>query len=127
TNRVTRLEAQTAALDVVLLLDDRFGGDDRAAERNVALSQAIDAVEPALARLGHQSRRIALAAGIPEVISQLTGDPPDVVLQLGNPTAVAGAGDAQVTALLDLLRIPHASESPETLMLARDKAHAKLM
>ncbi len=116
-------------LDVVLLLDDprEFGGRSDGYETLLFVSEVVDALEPALQRLGHRPRRMSFAMGVPELMAQLDARRPDVVFHLGQPVPTDPAGEAHVTAMLDLLGIAHTSESPETLMLARDKARAKAL
>ncbi len=117
--------AQTP-LDVVLLVDDtsQLVNED-SAETFLFASEAIDAIEAALGRLGHRHRRLSFEIGVPQMVARLSSEPTDVVFHLGQPVPTDPQGEAQVTALLDLLRIAHTSESPETLMLAGDKARAK--
>lgn len=126
---MTATDVRTAALDVVLLLDDardlvaRVDGS----ETFLFVSEVVDALEPALQRLGHHSRRVSFAMGVPALVAHLDSEPPDVVFHLGQSAPTDPANEAHVTAMLDLLRMPHTSESPETLMLARDKARAKAL
>lgn len=117
------------ALDVLLLLDDttELAGRSDGCETYLFVSEVVEALEAALERLGHRSRRASFAMGVAPLIAHLDSQPPDVVFHLGQPTPTDPASEAQVTAVLDLLRIPHTSESSETLTLARDKARAKAL
>jgi D-alanine-D-alanine ligase len=117
------------SLDVVLLVDGvgEFGqGSDRD-KTLLAASEVVEAIEPSLVRLGHRPRRMSFTDGIAQVVARLDAVPPDVVFLLGRPVPSDPAGDAQVAALLDLLGLAHTSESPETLLLARDKVRAKAL
>lgn len=126
---MTTAPARAASLDVLLLLDDTRALEQypEGAETFLFVSEVVEALEPALERLGHRSRRLSFAVGVPEVVGRLACDPPDVVFHLGQPVPTDPACEAQVTALLELLGRPHTSESPETLVLARDKVRAKAL
>jgi D-alanine-D-alanine ligase len=126
---VTVADVATQSLDVLLLLDDttELAGRLDGSETFLFVSEVVEALEPALERLGHRSRRASFAMGVAPLIAHLDSQPPDVVFHLGQPAPTDPSSEAQVTAVLDLLRIPHTSESPETLMLARDKARAKAL
>jgi D-alanine-D-alanine ligase len=126
---IATVDAQPKRLEVVLLLDDpgEFGDRSDGYETFLYVSEVVDALEPALERLGHRSRRLSFAMGVPALIAQLDAQRPDVVFHLGQPVPTDPAGEAHVTAMLDLLGLAHTSESPETLMLARDKARAKAL
>jgi D-alanine-D-alanine ligase len=116
------------SLDVTLLLDDTSSFSPTDGNESVLLAaESVEAVEAALVRLGHRPRRLSFALGVPSVIDQLATARPDVVFHLGQPDPADPAGEAQVTALLDLLGLPHTSEPTETLMLAGDKARAKAL
>jgi D-alanine-D-alanine ligase len=114
-------------LDVTLLLDDTRSLSTDGNESILFVSEAVDAIEAALVRLGHRPRRLSFAVGVTDVIAQLATARPDVVFPLGQPAPADPASEAQVTALLDLLGLPHTSESPDTQMLAADKARAKAL
>jgi D-alanine-D-alanine ligase len=124
--RTTHGGVAQAPLDVVLLVDDISGlVNEDSAETFLFASEAVEAIETALARLGHRHRRLSFEMGVPEMVARLSSEPPDVVFHLGQPVPTDPLGEAQVTALLDMLRIAHTSEAPATLMLAGDKALAK--
>lgn len=123
---MTQYGAASLALDVALLIDDtsQLAGQD-SPETFLFASEAADAIEASLTRLGHRSRRLSFEMGVPRIVSILSSDPVDVVFHLGAPEPADPESEEQVTALLNLLRIAHTSESPETMMLARDKARVK--
>jgi D-alanine-D-alanine ligase len=109
-----------------LLLDDP--GAVAGCEGNESylfVSEVVVALEASLPRLGHRARRLSFASGTRQVIAALLAEPPDVIFHLGDPKPTDPASEAKVTALLDLLDLPHTSESPEALMLAWDKIRAK--
>ncbi len=123
---MTPYGVSSVSLDVALLVDDTSQlADQDSPETFLFVSEAIEAIEAALERLGHRSRRLSFEMGVPQIISVLSTDPVDVVFHLGQPDPTDPESEEQVTALLNLLRIAHTSESPETLMLARDKARVK--
>ncbi len=126
---MTATGIRTEALDIVLLLDDasELAAHPDGHETFLFVSEVVDALEPTLERLGHRSRRASFTMGVPALVDHLDSQRPDVVFHLGQPAPTDPASEAQVTALLDLLQIPHTSESPETLMFARDKARAKAL
>jgi D-alanine-D-alanine ligase len=115
-------------LDVVLLLDDARGlhGKD-GSETFLFVSEAVVAIEAALARLGHRSRQLSFDMGVPRLVARLDAQRPDVVFQLGQPIPTDPESEWSVTGLLDLLGLAHTSESAETLVLACDKARAKAL
>jgi D-alanine-D-alanine ligase len=109
-----------------LLLDDPGALEGcEGSESYLFVSEVVAALEESLPRLGHRARRLSFASGTKEVIAALLAEPPDVIFNLGAPKPTDPASEAQVTALLDLLDLPHTSESPEALMLAWDKIRAK--
>jgi D-alanine-D-alanine ligase len=119
---------QGGSLDVVLLLDDAAGLTSQdSTETFLFVADAVDAIEAALRSLGPRPRRLSFEVGVPPTIERLTSDRPDVVFVLGQPVPDDPEGEAQVAALLDLLRIPHTSESFDTLVLARDKPRVKMV
>lgn len=110
------------------MLDDAAGLTSQdSIETFLSVGEAVDAIEAALASLGHRPRRLSFDVGVPAAIERLTSDRPDVVFVLGQPVPDDPEGEAQVAALLDLLRIPHTSESLDTLVLARDKPRVKMV
>ena len=114
------------ALDVALLVDDTSQlAEQDSPETFLFATEAVEAIEAALARLGHRSRRLSFEMGVPRMVSVLSSGSVDVVFHLGQPDPTDPESEEQVAALLNLLRIAHTSESPETLMLARDKARVK--
>ena len=120
--------AQGGSLDVVLLLDDAGGLTSQdSTETFLSVTEGVDAIEAALRSLGHRPRRLSFDVGVPAAIERLTSDRPDVVFVLGQPVPDDPEGEAQVAALLDLLRIPHTSESFDALVLARDKPRVKMV
>jgi D-alanine-D-alanine ligase len=121
--------ARSENLDVALLLDDpsEFSGEREGNESFLFVSEAVEAIEGALARLGHRARHLPFTMGLRNVIASLYDQRPDVVFALGQPIPTDPACEAHVTGLLDLLGIAHTSESAETLVLARDKVRAKAL
>lgn len=113
-------------LNVALLVDatSQLAGQD-SPEYFLFGSEAVEAIDAALSRLGHRPRRLSFDMGVSRMVALLSSDPVDVVFLLGQPEATDPAGEAKVAALLDLLQIAHTSESTEALMLATDKARAK--
>lgn len=116
------------ALDVVLLLDDPTGlTSTDSTETFLFVDEAVVAIEAALTTLGHRPRRLSFELGVSSVIESLTAQRPDVVVVLGQPVPDDPDGESQVVALLDLLRIPHTSESVDALALVRDKPRVKMV
>jgi D-alanine-D-alanine ligase len=115
-----------APLDVVLVVDDTSTlVNEDSAETFLFASEAVDAIEAALGRLGHRHRRLSFEIGVPQMVARLSSYSHDVLAHRREPVPTYPDGEAQLIALLDLLRIAHTSESPDTLMLAGDKGLAK--
>lgn len=114
--------------DVVLLLDDATTLTSQdSTETFLFVAEAVDAIDAAMRRLGHRPRRVSFEGGVRHVIDRLASEPPDVVFVLGQPVPDDPEGEIRVVALLDLLGIPHSSESVDALALARDKPRVKMV
>jgi D-alanine-D-alanine ligase len=126
--RLAIVSVHPKSLDVVLLLDDsrELPGVD-VSETFLFVSEAVEALEASLTRLGHTSRRLSFDRGVLEVIGELSARRPDVVFPLGQPAPMDSEDEARVVSLLELLHLPHTSESPTALTLSRDKARAKAL
>lgn len=121
-------EASSRSLDVVLLLDDPGGLTSQdSTETFLFVDEAVVAIEAALTRLGHRPRRLSFEIGVAAAIASLTTTRPDAVVVLGQPVPDDPDGESQVVALLDMLRIPHTSESVDALALVRDKERVKMV
>lgn len=107
-------------MNVVILYDDV---DARPAstpdERGVLAS--VDAVETALAKLGHAPARVPVGAEAGRWISALERAAPDVVFNLCEGVGGRSDQEPRVAAVVELLGIPMTGCPSETLALARRK------
>ncbi len=87
--------------------------------------EAVEAVEAALATHGHRSRRIAVGASPASLVTALENVAGEVIVNLCEGLKGTGAGESQVTGLLELCRVPFTGASSECLSLVRDKARTK--
>lgn len=87
--------------------------------------EAVEAVEAALAKAGHRSRRLPVGASPAGLAAALQSSPSDVVVNLCEGLQGTGAGEAQVAGILELCGAPYTGASSECLSLVRDKAVAK--
>jgi D-alanine-D-alanine ligase len=89
--------------------------------------ESVEAVEAALIKHGHSTARLGVGVDPHEVIRVLQPLQTDVVVNLFEGLGGVGAGEAQVTGLLELLRIPFTGSGSKCLALVREKALTKWM
>jgi D-alanine-D-alanine ligase len=89
--------------------------------------ESVEAVEAALTQHGHGSQRLAIGSDPQAIIRALQAVRTDVVLNLFEGLGGVGAGEGQVTGILELLRIPFTGSGSKCLALVREKALTKWM
>ena len=87
--------------------------------------ESVAAVEAALAGGGHRSSRLGVGTDPPAILRSLQGIEADVVINLFEGLRGVGAGEAQVTGILELLGIPFTGCGSKCLALVREKALVK--
>ena len=103
---------------------------------NVALLHTKDAVdgeedpvlgqiEEALRAGGHEPRRIMVDNEVEPVVSALTKDRPELVMNLAESFAGKSALESNIAALLNLLDLRYTGSSPAGLLVAGDKTLSK--
>ncbi len=90
----------------------------------VAVAGEIEAI---LNRSGFEARGIAAAPPVESLITDLSNPRPDVVFNLIEGFAGSSAGEAWITSLLELLRLPYTGCPPEAQGLCRQKARTKAL
>jgi D-alanine-D-alanine ligase len=89
--------------------------------------ESVEAVEAGLAKGGHESTRLGVGRNPPAIIRALQAIDTDVVVNLFEGLGGVGAGEAQVTGILELLAIPFTGSGSKCLALVREKALTKWM
>ncbi len=87
--------------------------------------ESVTAIKAALIKRGHVVSAIGLGESIKPLLSEITTQRPDVVVNLCESFAGRSDGEAHVTAVLELLSVPYTGSPPECLALVRDKARTK--
>ena len=87
--------------------------------------ESVEAVEAALAILGHSSQRMAVGPDPVALSVELRGTKADVLVNLFEGHHGTGAGESQVAGLLELIGVPFTGTGSEGLALVRDKARTK--
>lgn len=96
---------------------------DYASEAGVL--EAVEAVEAALAKQRHRSRRLAVGASPANLAAMLQAERCDVVVNLCEGLEGSGAGESQVTGLLELSGVAFTGASSDCLSLVLNKARTK--
>ncbi|HUY89244.1 MAG TPA: hypothetical protein VMV10_10955 [Pirellulales bacterium] len=115
-----------AMLDVAILYNETTlpaDHPDYASEAGVL--EAVEAVEAALAKTGHRSRRLPVGASPASLAAAFEAERADVVVNLCEGLQGTGAGESQVAGLLELCGAAHTGAGSECLSLVRDKARTK--
>ncbi|HWB10003.1 MAG TPA: hypothetical protein VG826_12295 [Pirellulales bacterium] len=89
--------------------------------------EAVEAVETALLKRGHRPARLGVGVDPHEIIRVLQALKTEVVVNLFEGLGGVGAGEGQVTGILELLRIPFTGSGSKCLALVREKALTKWM
>jgi D-alanine-D-alanine ligase len=79
----------------------------------------------ALGKLGHQVETLAVYDNVFAVVQKITDCAPDVVFNLCESFFNERANEANIPALLELLRVPYTGAGPDALLLCKDKELAK--
>jgi D-alanine-D-alanine ligase len=82
-------------------------------------------IEGALQTNGHESRRIMVDNAVEPVVSALTSDRPELVINLAESFAGKSALESNVAALLNLVDLHYTGSSPAGLLVAGDKTLSK--
>ena len=126
TRRPASKRSRADSLDVVVLHDDTKMLENReGSEAHVGVWEAILPIEESLKRQGHRMKRVSLGKGIAPFIQTMQKSPPDVVFHLAETAFGDIIGEARMTALLELLNIPHTSAATDAILLCRDKLKTK--
>ncbi|HET6879179.1 MAG TPA: hypothetical protein VFI31_03425 [Pirellulales bacterium] len=96
---------------------------DYASEAGVL--ESVEAVELALAEAGHRATRLGLAADPRAIMRGLVDVDADVVVNLFEGLGGVGAGESQVTGMLELVGIPFTGSGSKCLALVYEKALTK--
>jgi D-alanine-D-alanine ligase len=89
--------------------------------------ESVEAVEAALINRGHGTARLGVGSDPYEIIGALQTLDTDVVVNLFEGLGGVGAGEAQVTGILELRRIGFTGSGSKCLALVREKALTKWM
>ena len=89
--------------------------------------ESVEAVEAALALGGHPSARLGVGTDPAAIIRALQNLDADCVVNLFEGLGGVGAGEAQVTGILELLGVPFTGCGSKCLALVREKALTKWM
>jgi D-alanine-D-alanine ligase len=89
--------------------------------------ESVDAVEAALAQEGHRSTRLGVGTEAAAILRAVQAIEADVVVNLFEGLGGVGAGEAQVTGVLELLGKRFTGSGSKCLALVREKALTKWM
>ena len=78
-----------------------------------------------LTRLGHDVETLAVFDDVPAIIDKLKAYAPDIVFNLSESFYHDRSHEANLPALLDLMKVRYTGSGPEALLLCKDKALAK--
>jgi D-alanine-D-alanine ligase len=95
-----------------------------AAETN---DPVLGQLEEALAALGHETVRVVVRDSLLPLVEALEAPKPDLVWNLAEAFGGKSALESNVTAILNLLGLRYTGSSPAGLILAGDKALAKMI
>jgi D-alanine-D-alanine ligase len=87
--------------------------------------EAVEAVEAALTKQGHRHRRLPVGALPTSIVAAIENAASDVIVNLCEGLEGTGAGESQVTGLLELCGVRFTGCGSECLSLLRDKARTK--
>ena len=114
------------SLKITLLMDAAWlPGDDPQLAKDDLTPLTERHVTVALRGLGHEVRIVGVSDDVGEVVTAVTGDPPDLVFNLVEEFRHERRLDKDVAGLLELLGVPFTGSGTEGLMLCRDKALCK--
>ena len=82
-------------------------------------------IEGALHGGGHETRRVMVDNAVEPVVSALTSDRPDLVINLAESFAGKSALESNIAALLNLIDLRYTGSSPAGLLVAGDKTLSK--
>lgn len=82
-------------------------------------------IEGALHGGGHETRRVMVDNVVEPVVSALTSDRPDLVINLAESFAGKSALESNIAALLNLIDLRYTGSSPAGLLVAGDKTLSK--
>jgi len=78
-----------------------------------------------LKRLGHEVETLAVFDKVTDIIEKITAYQPDIVFNLSESFYNNRAHEANIPALLDLMKVKYTGSGPGALQLCKDKALAK--
>jgi D-alanine-D-alanine ligase len=82
-------------------------------------------IEGALHTGGHEARRVMVDSAVEPLVSALTSERPDLVVNLAESFAGKSALESNIAALLNLLDLRYTGSSPAGLLVAGDKTLSK--
>jgi D-alanine-D-alanine ligase len=82
-------------------------------------------IEGALHTGGHETRRVMVDSAVEPVVTALTSDRPELVINLAESFAGKSALESNVAALLNLIDLRYTGSSPAGLLVAGDKTLSK--
>lgn len=85
----------------------------------------LDQIENALRDGGHETGRLAVDAEVQPLVTALSVNPPDLVINMAESFGGKSALESNVAALLNLLGLRYTGSSPAGLMMAGDKTLTK--
>ncbi len=107
-------------MKIVLIFDD-LGTRPNATADERGVLETVDAVETALARIGHHPMRAPVGGRPAQWLGAIADAHPDLVFNLCEGVEGSSAREPHVAALVELLGLPLTGNTAETLALARRK------
>src|SRR5215207_6863334 len=101
---------------VLLHTKDAVDGED---------DPVLGQIEGALHAGGHETRRVMVDSAVEPLVSALTSERPDLVINLAESFAGKSALESNIAALLNLLDLRYTGSSPAGLLVAGDKTLSK--
>jgi D-alanine-D-alanine ligase len=101
---------------VVLHTKDAVDGDE---------DPVLGQIEAVLRDNGHESRRVMVDSTVEPLVSTLTSDRPELVINLAESFAGKSALESNIAALLNLIDLRYTGSSPAGLLVAGDKTLSK--
>lgn len=89
------------------------------------IDPVLDQLSSALGAGGHDVTRLSVSEDVQPIVTALSRDRPDLVINLAESFAGKSALESNVAALLNLLGLKYTGSSPAGLMLAGDKSLTK--